>query len=195
MSDTGRYNRLAMMLHWLVALLIIANVALIWTVDYVSDDDARVVIDTHKSIGITVLGLALLRLLWRAANRPPPLPTAYRPWERQTAHVAHVALYVLIVALPLSGWLHDSAWKDAATHPMYLFGLFEWPRVGLITAVDPAHKEVLHDQLGALHTWLGYILYGLFALHIIGAVKHQFLDKEAQFQRIVPWGRPPVTPP
>ena len=65
----------------------------------------------------------------------PPLPAGYPHWERWGAHAAHGVLYLLIFLLPLSGWAHDSAWKGAATHPMYLFGVVPWPRIGLLTAI------------------------------------------------------------
>jgi len=177
-----------MALHWLVAALIAVNVSLVYVVDHLPDEDVRPVIDTHKSIGITVLGLALLRLLWRLAHRPPALPAAYGAWERVGARVAHGALYVLIFAIPLSGWMHDSAFKDAALYPMRLFGLVPWPRIGLIAHVEPVRKEALHALFGGVHRWLGYGLYTLLVLHIGGALKHQFWDREPELQRIVPWG-------
>lgn len=185
----NRYTRTAMILHWLVALLIIINVTLALAVDALPEGWERPVIDTHKSIGITVLGLVLLRLLWRAAHRPPPLPASYPRWEKAGAHLAHGLLYLLILALPLSGWLHDSAWKDAATHPMRLFNLFPWPRIGFIQNTDPGTRESLHTLFGNLHTWFGYALYVLFALHVLGALKHQFIDREPELERMVPWGK------
>jgi cytochrome b561 len=194
MVQPGRYTRIAMLLHWLVAALIIANVALIWTVDYLPDDSVRPVIDTHKSIGVTVLGLALLRVLWRWGHKPPPIPRFYPRWERGAAHAAHAALYLIIFALPLSGWLHDSAWNGAASHPMQYFGLFEWPRIAIFNGYSAAQRDVLHDQLGALHTWCGYILYALLAAHILGALKHQWLDRHPELQRILPWGRVTAEP-
>ena len=93
-----RYTRIAMLLHWLVALLIIINVTLALSVDSLPEGWERPIIDTHKSIGITVLGLVLLRLLWRAAHRPPPLPANYPRWEKLSAHLAHAVLYLLILA-------------------------------------------------------------------------------------------------
>jgi cytochrome b561 len=191
---SARYTRTAMLLHWLVALLIIINVTLALSVDSLPEGWERPIIDTHKSIGITVLGLVLLRLLWRAAHAPPPLPSNYPRWEKFSAHLAHGLLYVLIVALPLSGWLHDSAWKDAATHPMRLFNLFPWPRIGFVMGAAPSTKETLHTLFGNWHRWLGYALYVLFALHVLGALKHQFLDKEPELQRMLPWGKPPAPP-
>jgi cytochrome b561 len=100
-----RYSRIAMILHWLIAVLITLNVALIWSVNLIPEDNIRFVIDAHKSFGITVLGLVLMRLLWRAANRPPDLPETYPPAEKAAAHGAHLALYVLMIGLPLSGWM------------------------------------------------------------------------------------------
>lgn len=181
-----RYTRTAMTLHWLIALLMIGNVALGLSADSLPDDWVRPVIDTHKSIGITVLGLALLRILWRVSHKPPPLPREFPSWEKSAAHVAHFLLYLLMIALPLSGWLHDSAWKDAATHPMRWFNLFQWPRIGYVMNLDPALKETLHGRFGALHTWLGYALYALLAMHIGGALKHQWLDGKSVLKRMAP---------
>jgi cytochrome b561 len=185
-APVRRYTFIAMVLHWLVAILMLVNIALIWSVDLLPDERIRPVIDAHKSIGITVLGLVLLRLLWRAANPPPPLPDGYPRWQKAAAHSAHVALYLLILALPLSGWMHDSAWKAAGEIPMYWFGLFQWPRIGWITQLDPVFKERLHDVFGATHAWLSYLLYALFALHVGAALKHQYWDRHAELQRMLP---------
>ncbi|HWK44944.1 MAG TPA: cytochrome b [Stellaceae bacterium] len=189
MNAAARYTRTAMLLHWLIAGLIVVNVALALTVDLFPDELVRPVIDTHKSIGITVLGLVILRLLWRAAHRPPALPASYPRWERFSAHAAHAALYLVILGVPISGWMHDSAWNDAANYPMSLFWLIPWPRLGFIANLDPAIKDTLHGQLGAVHRWFGYGLYALFVLHVAGALKHQFLDKEPELQRMLPGGR------
>ena len=182
--NNERYTRTAVVLHWLLALLIVGNVLLALSVDFLPDGWVRAAIDTHKSIGITALGLVLMRLLWRVSHRPPPLPQAYASWERAASHVAHGLFYALMLALPLSGWMHDSAWKDAATHPMQLFGLFAWPRIGLIGALPPAMKESLHALLGSVHTALGYGLYALLALHVGAALKHQWIDRQPELQRM-----------
>ena len=159
MPPHHRYTRTAIALHWIIALLMIVNIALILSVDRFPDDWVRPAIDTHKSIGITVLGLVILRILWRATHRPPAMPGSYGRLERIGAHAAHGALYLVMIALPLSGWMHDSAWKDAATHPMQLFGLFEWPRIGWIMDIEAAAKENLHTVLGGVHTWAGSVSY------------------------------------
>jgi cytochrome b561 len=175
-EPASKYTRTAMVLHWTIALLIIVNVMLGLGSESLPDSMVRFAIDTHKSIGITVLGLVILRILWRTTHRPPPMPRSFPKLEQIAAHVA----------LPLSGWMHDSAWKDAATHPMYYFGLFTWPRVGFIEHIDPQVRETLHTRLGMLHTWFGYALYALFAMHIGGALKHSWIDRRSVISRMVP---------
>lgn len=186
MTEVARYTRVAVILHWLVALLMIANVALALTAESLPEESAwiRPLVDNHKSIGITVLGLAMLRLLWRFAHTPPALPTTYALWERRLSHAAHGLLYALMFLLPLSGWMHDSAWKAAAEHPMSLFGTIPWPRIGWIMNLDPATKEQMHDLFGELHELFAVTLYVLVGLHVIGALKHQFVDKQPELQRM-----------
>ena len=178
------YTRPAIVLHWLIAVAMVANVAIILSVDHLPDGWVRPAVDTHKSLGITVLGLALLRLLWRIGHRPPALPGEYPRWETWSAHAVHVALYAVMFWMPLSGWLHDSAWSEAATHPMKLFGAVGWPRVGFIEQLAPAVKEPLHTLFGEFHTWGAYALYALVFAHVAGALKHQFFDREAVLHRM-----------
>jgi cytochrome b561 len=181
-----RYTRIAIWLHWLVAALIFANMALALSVDAWPDDWVRPVIDMHKSIGITVLGLVVLRILWRLGHPPPPLPMAYRPWERVVSHAAHGLLYVLIVAMPLTGWMHDSAYKDGAAHPIRLFGLVPFPRIGAIENLEPALKEHWHSQFFVAHEACAWALLALVALHVAGALKHELFDREREIARMWP---------
>ena len=183
-QTAGRYTRVAAVLHWGVAVLIVANVALALVAESLPDDFIRPAIDLHKSVGLTVLGLVLLRILWRIAHPPPPLPATYGRLERLGAHAVHLVLYGLILVLPVSGWLHDSAFKQAAAHPLRLFWVVPWFRIGAIQNLDPATKEVVHDRFYALHAWSAYALYALLALHILGALKHQWIDGEAELQRM-----------
>lgn len=184
MKRTDKYTKIAVLLHWLIALLIACNVILGLGSHYVPDADVRPTIDLHKSIGITVLALAFVRFFWRFTHRPPALPADYARWEQYAAQAAHVALYILIFALPITGWIHDSAWDGAATHPMQLFWVIPWFRLGFITGLDPATKEMVHTLFGHIHTLLGYALYGVLALHVLGALKHQFIDKHPELQRM-----------
>ena len=184
-----RYTGVAMLLHWLIALGIVLNVLAAWVWPNLPDDQVRQVINNHKSIGITVLGLAIMRLLWRITHRPPPLPSGYKKWEIGAAHATHMLLYVLIFAMPLTGWIMDSAWKDAATHPMRWFSLFEWPRIAWFQHLEPATRDRMHDLFGAAHGWLAYLLYALFVAHVAGALKHQWLDGKKELQRMWPGRR------
>ncbi len=181
-----RYTRTAMLFHWLIAAGIIMNVLLAWIWPLLADAAVRPAIDTHKSIGVTVLGLAIMRLLWRWTHRPPPLPADYTPVERKAAHSVHWAFYVLIFAMPLTGWIMDSAYKDAATHPMYWFGLFQWPRIGAVMHLDPALRLRVHDGFGAAHSYLAWVVYALFALHVGAVAKHEWIDKHRELQRMLP---------
>ena len=187
MQTAERYTNTAIVLHWLIALAIVINVALAWIWPHMLPDDAvRPAIDTHKSIGVTVFGLAVMRLLWRVSHRPPPLPTTYQKWEAVAAHWAHVLLYVILFAQPLTGWIMDSAWKDAATHPMHYFGAFEFPRLSWVAHLDPVLRENVHTWFGAAHKAISYALYILLIAHVGGALKHQILDREPELQRMLP---------
>ncbi len=188
--DAPRYTRIAMALHWLVALLVIANLSYTWFIDSLPETAIRPAIDLHKSFGITVLGLALLRILWRLSHRPPPLPASMPALERGGAHLVHALLYALILALPITGWVHDSAFRLAAQHPLTLFWCIPWFRIGAIADLPPAQKEAVHAFWFGVHVWLSYVLIALVALHLAGVLKHQFLDREGVLRRMLPARRP-----
>jgi cytochrome b561 len=167
-----RYSAPAITLHWAIAALITLNLVLGLSFDYLPQGSSRPFIETHKSIGILVVGLAILRLLWRLVRKPPPLAVQTQ-WEKKAAHIAHWVLYGLIFLVPLSGWAHDSAWF----------------RFGFIEGLDPTTKEQWHSALGQLHTSLAYVLIAMFAVHVAGALKHQFIDREPELQRMWPQRR------
>jgi cytochrome b561 len=179
-----KYTTVAVALHWLIAGMILVNITLGLGANYVPDAYVRPLVDLHKSIGISVLALFFLRLAWRLTHTPPPLPASYQPWEVRAAHAAHITLYALILLIPITGWIHDSAWSAAASHPMKLYWLIPWFRLGFITSLDPATKESVHTLFGTIHTYLGYALYAVLAAHIAGALKHQVIDKQPELQRM-----------
>ena len=186
MTVPARYTRTAMVLHWLIGALIIANILLVWSTDLLPDAAERPIVNLHKSFGVTVLGLAIMRLLWRLTHPAPPFPASYKPWERVFAHAVHYGFYVLIFCMPLSGWLHDSAWKLAPTHPLVLYGFIPWFRIGAVANLDPVAKEAAHSFWGQIHTSLAYVIYAMLTVHVVGALKHQFVDKEPELQRMLP---------
>ncbi len=184
MVSADKYTKTAVLLHWAIAVGIFCNIGLGLGANYVPDVYVRPMVDLHKSIGITILGLFFVRLVWRLTHRPPPLPTNYKTWEVHAAHTAHVALYVLMIALPVTGWIHDSAWRAAASHPMRLYWVIPWFRLGFVTGLDPATREQWHTVFGIVHTYLGYALYGVLFAHVVGALKHQVVDRQAELQRM-----------
>ena len=144
MSD--RYTRTAIILHWVIAALVIANITLAWTFKIWPDYSwTQSVTNAHKTIGITVLGLALMRLLWRIGHRPPPFSPAIPRWQVVAARAGHAALYFMILAMPLSGWIYDSAWEYAADVPIDVFGLFEMPRIAWVANMAPEPKKALDE--------------------------------------------------
>jgi cytochrome b561 len=184
---TERYTSVAVALHWLVAIGIIYN---LWkgigfdALDAAHSPLLRPGVDLHKSIGITIIGLVVLRILWKIGHPvPAPMPSL-KPWERILSVGVHHLLYLLMVLVPLAGWLHDSAWKAAASHPLVLYGRVPWFRIPLFGGLTDAGKDWWHDKLGALHTFAAYALIGALVLHIAGALKHQFLDGQPQFRRM-----------
>ena len=178
-----KYTKGAVVLHWLVAIGILFNLIAMLVID----DNARTrgFINIHKSVGITVLLLVLLRFLWRAANKPPEPLAALHGWERTLSKVVHYSLYALIVLVPLSGWLHDSAFKDAAKYPLTLFGTIPWFRLPPFTTMEPVAKEHWHTIFGIAHSLvLKILLWIALVLHVAGALKHQFIDKQRELQRM-----------
>jgi cytochrome b561 len=186
--ETQRYTTVAIWLHWLVAIGMIVNVALAWLWPLGDAHPAigeyvRPMINGHKSIGITILGLAILRVLWRFGHKPPTMPATYAPWEKTLAHLVHFGLYFVILAMPITGWVMDSAWDRAADNPNYWFGLFQWPRLSFIMNLPPDSKTWVHDTFGAAHGLIAYLVYALFVMHVAGALKHQ-LQGHRELQRM-----------
>lgn len=184
MALPQKYTRTAVILHWVIAVLILLNIVGGLTPQLWPKPMEQQVIGVHKSVGMTIFGLVLLRILWRATHPPPPLPGGYKPWERTLSHLTHGVLYLMILAIPITGYLHDSAWKEAPTHPNSWFGLIPWPRAPFLENLEPAAKEYWHDTLFTWHMWLAFALLGLLVLHVAGALKHQFVDGEQELQRM-----------
>jgi cytochrome b561 len=183
-SPSDRYTRTAVVFHWLIAALVIANLILAWIFHTVPDEEAQPYTNAHKTIGITVLGLALLRLLWRFAHRPPSLSPAIPRWQVTASRTSHFLLYFMIFAMPLSGWIYDSAWEWASSYPISVFGWFDMPRIGWVVDMAPEPKKALDELAGKIHVWLSYLLYVLLAAHLTGAAKHQWFDRIPTLERM-----------
>jgi cytochrome b561 len=172
-----RYNAVAQAFHWVIAALIVVQFTLAWTFDDLPNGLHKLaLVARHKSFGMTILMLAALRLIWRLFNKPPPLPTDMSKIERLLAHVTHVGLYVLLFAMPLTGWLMSSA----KNYSVSWFGLFTWP--DLI-----GQNEKSFNFLKSTHDVLSYLLFAIAALHILAALKHHFWHKDDVLKRMLPF--------
>jgi len=172
-----------MLLHWLVALLIFAG----FTVGHVMEGMATSpeklkLVNAHKWVGITVLLLAVLRVVWRLTHAAPPLPATMPSWQRWAAQIGHVGLYALMFLIPLSGWLMSSA----AGYQVVYFGVLPLP--DLI-----GKSESLARTFGGLHGLLNTILVVLLFAHIGAALKHAFIDRDDIVARMVPGSRKAAT--
>lgn len=170
----SRYTSTAIALHWLVALLIFAAFPLGVYMHELSLSPTKLQLYSyHKWLGITVLLLAVLRVIWRATHKAPALPDNLPRWQLLASHATHQLLYVLMLAVPLSGWLMSSA-KGFKT---VWFGVLPLP--------DLVGKDkALGELLGNVHTSLNYLLLALVVLHVVAALKHHFVDKDGVLLRM-----------
>lgn len=167
------------LLHWGIALAVVALAAVGWVMLAMERSPAKITVYAlHKSVGLTVLALVLLRLAWRWSQPRPGLPPTMLPWERTLAGLVHFGLYALLVAMPLSGWLYNSA----SNFPLKWFGLF---RVPPLSGRDPRLAELAETA----HLVLFWALAVLFMLHVAGALKHHFVDRDDVLVRMLPFRR------
>lgn len=175
-SSPTRYGAVAQALHWLIAALIVTQFVLANLADDLPVGAHKLaLLARHKSFGMTVLMLTILRLLWRLKNPPPGLPAGMTPLERMLARTAHMAFYVLLFAMPLTGWLMSSA----KNYSVSWFGLFTWPN--LIGKSEPAF-----DLLRSTHDILSGVLFAIAVLHVLAALKHHFWNKDDVLLRMLP---------
>jgi cytochrome b561 len=176
-STPTRYGALAMFFHWVIAALIVTQFVLGRTaIDLPLGAHKLALLARHKSFGMTVLMLAILRLLWRLKAAPPELPAGMTPLERVLARGTHVAFYVLLFAMPLTGWMMSSA----KNYSVSWFGLFTWPNL-------IAKNETAFDLLRSTHDALSYVLFAIALLHILAALKHHFWNRDNVLLRMLPF--------
>jgi cytochrome b561/polyisoprenoid-binding protein YceI len=173
----GRYATVAIVLHWLIALAIVAQISLAWRFKGDHSPTGFALTQLHKSIGVTILLLSVLRLGWRLVNPPPPEPAGLAGWEKLASHIVHWAFYVIMIGMPLTGWIMVSASKTLI--PTVLFGVVPWPDIPGMAGLAPAAKQAWHSIGENGHGLLAYGAYGLVVLHVAGALKHQFFDRNA----------------
>ena len=176
LETPSRYGLIAILLHWLVAVLIAAAFALgVVMVDIPGLTPTKLrYFSWHKWLGVTVLALAALRLLWRWW-RGAPLPVPMPLWQQRASSLGHALLYVLMFAVPLSGYFYSLA----AGVPVVYLGI--WPLPVLMEA-DSTLKPILKE----LHGALVYVMLTVIVVHILAALKHQFIDRDGALKRILP---------
>ncbi|MGN6516848.1 MAG: cytochrome b [Rhizomicrobium sp.] len=182
-----RYGTVAMTLHWLIAALVLVNLylGLIAFDQYPKGDPTLFqLVQIHKSIGLSVLTLSVLRIIWRLVNPVPPLPEGMSALLRFVARATHFLLYVLIIAIPLSGWAMVSASRLGL--PTSYFGLFNWPNIGFIANMPLDQRNPLRHTFGETHEFLAWSALVLIVLHVAGALWHQFFRGDEVFKRMVP---------
>lgn len=182
-SDAQHWGSLAKTFHWLIVLLIIAQGALgLYMVDLPKKPSIIPYYSFHKSVGLTVLALAVLRLAWRALDPRPQEPASMPRWQTLGARAGHALLYALLFAVPLSGWWFDSV---TALRPLYFFGLFEVPH---LVAPNADLKELAQEA----HEWLFWLLVLVACGHAAMAFVHEFVDRDGTLSRMLPGRRAPA---
>jgi cytochrome b561 len=176
----ARYTATAKLLHWILALALIAAIGIgLYMVSLSFSPQRLKLYNWHKWLGVSILLLSLVRLGWRLANKPPALPAAMAAkmpaWQHKAHHGTHHALYALFFLVPLLGW----AYSSAAGFPIVFLGLVPLPDW---VPVSPALAETIKP----LHQWSAYALAGLIVLHIAAALKHQLVDRDGLLLRMLP---------
>jgi cytochrome b561 len=196
MNNVTRYTKTAKLLHWLIAIFIFGMFALGWFMaDIPKEAPKQMVFDLfdlgifnwsvaeevsprsfyfnlHKSLGVTLFALILLRVFWRVSHKPPALLANYKAMERKLASGAHRLLYVLMIILPLSGVI-------MAVYSKY--GI-KWFGMDFIKGLD---NNPMREIFKSAHEIIGIILLAIVVLHIIGALKHKFIDKDETLSRML----------
>lgn len=177
--SVAAYSRGAVVLHWLIAALIVANFLLAELSEDMAREDRMAMMGNHKAIGLTILGLTVLRIVWRLIRPAPPLVETLKAWEAALAKVTHGLLYFLMLAIPLSGW----GLVSGKGNPVSLFGLINVP--ALLVGPDKAVNDVFHE----LHEVFATAMLVLFVIHVGAAIKHMVVDKDGTMARMAPWMR------
>jgi cytochrome b561 len=181
-QQRSTYTKVAIVLHWLIAIAIGLQLLGGLQMEDLKGAEKFAAFQNHKSLGLTILVLSVARLLWRIANPPPALPADMKGWEVFAAKFTHVGFYVLMIGLPLGGWVIISTSPyNIATN---WWGLFEWPRLPLHEL--PFRRE-LNEMAKQGHEIGAYAIMGLIALHVGAVIKHMFIKDDDVAARMIPF--------
>jgi len=181
-NNSTNWGAVAKAFHWIIALGILVNIGLgLWAHGLPLSPRKLEAFYWHKSVGLTLLWLVVLRVLWRFTNPAPRLPTSMPRWERIGAHASHLLLYLLMLALPLSGWVINSA----ANFPLDLYGVLPVPDL----VPKGPNEAFIEDVAKAVHYWIFVAMSVLLTLHVLAALKHHVIDRDHVLRRMLPFSR------
>jgi cytochrome b561 len=175
LSNSGRYTAVSKTLHWIIALLAFSQLAMGKFFE-IEADEPDSLFGWHTAFGLSVLALMMVRLGWRLTHSVPNLPQTTPGWQKIAARTTHIAFYVLLIALPVSGWLLASVEGDAVSY----FGWFTVP------SLPVPGGEASEDFLEETHELLGNALLVLAGLHVLAGLKHHYLDRDDVLRRMLP---------
>ena len=172
-----RYSRTAMVLHWVIALAVLGQIAFGWYLQTVPrlTPDRTIYVNMHKSTGLVIGLLILARLAWRVTHKPPPLPASMPAWERRAAAASHALLYACMLIMPLAGYTASNFSKFGVK----LFNAVLLPPWG-------ADDRAVYAFFNGLHVATSYVFVALIAIHIAAALKHLFFPRHGVFRRMLP---------
>jgi len=186
MSETTapRYSAPAMLFHWAIAIAVITQ----WRIAEAAEEAEHTagreahnaIMASHFSLGVVIAILVVIRLAIRITGNPPALASSHASWERILARTTHTVFYVLLLVMPLAGWLAMSKYGS----PVSVFGVFELPP--LPVAPDPEGGKAIFES----HAVAGTVLLVLVAVHVLGTLKHTLIDKDGNLFRMLPFGQP-----
>lgn len=173
-NTVSNYGSVAKTLHWLIFLLVFGMIVGGFCLDYVPKEYKPVIYNLHKLTGVTILFLMLVRLCWKLVNVKPKLPADTKPWERVAERIVHDVLYLLIIAMPLAGWIGSSAARKA-------------PHIGDWTLTLPVpESEALVDVSFEMHEWIAFAIIAFVGIHVVAAMYHYFIKKDDVMQKMLP---------
>ena len=174
-SPHGRYSAPAIFFHWSLAVLILTLIGLGWYMLSIEKEPGSAwYFDLHKSLGLTAAVLVVLRLVRRIGHAPAALPDTLAAWQTTAAKITHALLYLLMLQMPITGYLGASFSGDGVAF------------FGLPTPGWASKNEVLKEQFFTAHSIIAWILVGFVSVHVLGAFKHLWIDQDGVFQRMLP---------
>ena len=179
LNHAKKYSGLAMALHWLVAIAVIVTWRIAEAAEHAPDRAARSeIMGNHFALGVVIFALVATRFIWRQMNPPPPQMPSHAGWEQVLAKATHLAMYTLLLVMPLAGWFAMSLYGS----PISVWGVVDVP------ALPVGENPDLAGQIFDIHAIAGTTLLVLIAVHVLATLKHTFIDKDGTIFRMLPFG-------